>query len=276
MFPGYSAAPYCSPIRVHTVTPLKRGDGSFTLEFWNAFYAEGVQSMTYQLRTLRRTPDYLVAEVLGQDRTVTISLLTDEWAHRFGRGYTAGLLKRELGSPEPPLAIDCVDDHHLYVGPFPKEAHVDYLQQLGIQGVLSVVDDQDPERVCDRIRECFEWAQLPVRDSYWKGVPTVDDLADAVAVLREWRAKGLKRFYIHCLAGQGRSPLMAMAYMVNGARGTNGMRLTKAIAHVTNRRPEADPNVHQLRVLADYVERSLHVPEYHPERYQASTRVIRR
>ena len=70
MWPGYgeSMAPYHSPILVLDITPLD--DGAFALELGNMGYAQGVQMMTYRLRTLRHQQHYLLAEVLDSDRAV--------------------------------------------------------------------------------------------------------------------------------------------------------------------------------------------------------------
>lgn len=179
------------------------------------------------------------------------------------------------GSVHSPLSMDCIVEGELYLGAFPHPHHIPQLKQAGIEAVLSMVDAQDPDPVSQEVREAFAWAQVPMRDSYLGGVPRVEDLADAIAVLRSWRRQGVRRIYLHCLLGQGRSPLVAMAYLVHGRDGGQKMRLTRAIAHVANQRPEADPNVQQLRVLTEYIEKALHDPRFAPERYRPTTRVLR-
>jgi predicted protein tyrosine phosphatase len=144
---------------------------------------------------------------------------------------------------------------HLYLGAAPGAQDVDTLRTLGVDAVLSLIHPHDPYTVPGAIERAFACRQIAIPDSYWKGVPTVDHLAEAVSILRGWRAEG-KVIYLHCLLGQGRSPLVAMAYLVAGndeEPDARAHRLTAAIAHVRSARPQADPNVHQLRVLCDYV-----------------------
>jgi protein-tyrosine phosphatase len=148
---------------------------------------------------------------------------------------------------------------HLTVGYAPNAADVATLRELGVDAVLSVVHESDPYVVPEAVRQAFDWAQVPVVDSYLKGVPTVAHLEAGVRIMRDWRREG-KTIYVHCLTDQGRSPLMAMAYLVAGndeVRDPKAHRLTAAIAHVRQARPKADPNVHQLRVLCEFVEAHL-------------------
>lgn len=144
---------------------------------------------------------------------------------------------------------------HLYLGAGPGVAHVDELRAQGVTAVLSCIHASDPYQVPLAVRQAFHWHQVPIVDSHFGGVPTVDHLIEAVAQLSAWRRAG-EVLYVHCFAGQGRSPTVAMAYLVAGHREPGWRetsRLTAAIAHVRHQRPAADPNVHQLRVLCDYV-----------------------
>lgn len=148
---------------------------------------------------------------------------------------------------------------HLLLGKAPDSDDVPALKAAGVDAVLSIIHPTDPYRVPAAIRQGFTWAEVSILDSFRGGVPTVDQLVEAVTLMRRWRAEG-RVMYLHCLLGQGRSPLVAMAYMVMGndeepAPGAH--RLTAAIAHVRQARPQADPNVHQLRVLCEYVASSL-------------------
>ncbi len=94
MLPGYGTegcVPYCSPIRMHSVQPLKTGRGVVQLSFLNALYAEGVQSFTVDLRVFKRAKNYLVGEILcgsggTHDRCAVISDIEFEWIRRFCPG----------------------------------------------------------------------------------------------------------------------------------------------------------------------------------------------
>jgi hypothetical protein len=81
MFPGYgSGAPYCSPILVTDVTPLKTGKAHLRVCFWNAFYAEGVRDFDLTLRVLQRAPRHLV--LMHGERSAVISAIEFGWLSR--------------------------------------------------------------------------------------------------------------------------------------------------------------------------------------------------
>jgi hypothetical protein len=80
MIPGYIGqrnVPYCSPIFVEGVAPKKTGKGILTLDFVNVFYADGVQSFSVDLKVLKHSKDYMVADLLHgleePDRAAIIS-----------------------------------------------------------------------------------------------------------------------------------------------------------------------------------------------------------
>lgn len=82
MYPGYTSEPYVSPILIRRVTPLKTGAGLLEVEFYNAFYAEGVREFTQRLRVLARGENYLIARIEqpgGDQRTCVILELTPWW-----------------------------------------------------------------------------------------------------------------------------------------------------------------------------------------------------
>lgn len=91
MVPGYTGehcVPYCSPIFVREVKPLKTGKGILHLKFINAMYAEGGQGFELDLRLLKRSENYLVAELKYsdssmQDRCAIISHIEFEWLRQF-------------------------------------------------------------------------------------------------------------------------------------------------------------------------------------------------
>lgn len=87
MFPGYlgeRCVPYCSPIWIQSVQPMKTGSGRLRLGFLNTLYAQGVQDFDVELQILKRADNYLAAGVIGnQDRMVVISHIEFEWVRRF-------------------------------------------------------------------------------------------------------------------------------------------------------------------------------------------------
>ncbi len=90
MIPGYSGqrnVPYCSPIYVERVLPKKTGRGILSLNFVNVLYAQGVQDFFVDLKVLKHSTNYLIAEVLygarGPDRIAIISHIEFAWIERF-------------------------------------------------------------------------------------------------------------------------------------------------------------------------------------------------
>ena len=85
MLPGYEVdVPYFSPIFVYEVKPLKSGKGVLRVDFYNAFYAEGVRNFSLGLKVLKRSEDYLVGEILhhqddAQDRVGIITRISFDW-----------------------------------------------------------------------------------------------------------------------------------------------------------------------------------------------------
>ena len=91
MVPGYMgerSVPYCSPIYVTAVKPLKTGKSILELEFLNVLYAQGVQDFRLDIRVLKRAKDFLVGELIyapGEDsgRVAIISHIEFSWVERF-------------------------------------------------------------------------------------------------------------------------------------------------------------------------------------------------
>lgn len=84
MLPGYGIGHYYSPIRVSSVEPLKKGNDTLRLDFFNACYAEGVQSFSLEMKILHRSIDYMIVRLIYEsekdiDRCAVISQVTHEW-----------------------------------------------------------------------------------------------------------------------------------------------------------------------------------------------------
>lgn len=87
MFPGYFGermTPYCSPIRICRIEPLKSGKGLLRLTFFNAFYAEGAQDLTLDLKVLKRASNYLLADLpYDEERSAVIGHIEFSWLEAF-------------------------------------------------------------------------------------------------------------------------------------------------------------------------------------------------
>ena len=87
MLPGYFGermTPYCSPIRIREVHPLKSGKGLLRVEFFNALYAEGVQDFALDLKVLKRASNYLLADLpYDPERSAVIGHIEFSWLESF-------------------------------------------------------------------------------------------------------------------------------------------------------------------------------------------------
>ncbi len=102
MLPGYAGGfdPYYSPIFVSCVEPLKTGKGLLRLGFYNAAYASGVRDFSVPLRVLKRTPTYMIAEIVDQtDRCAVISIMSFDWLARQFPEWLAAHPREQMEEP---------------------------------------------------------------------------------------------------------------------------------------------------------------------------------
>ena len=87
MLPGYFGermTPYCSPIFVRRVEPLKTGKRILRVDFFNALYAQGVQDFSVDLKVIKRASNYLIAEFIDDtDRSAVIGHMEFLWLEEF-------------------------------------------------------------------------------------------------------------------------------------------------------------------------------------------------
>lgn len=87
MLPGYFGermTPYCSPIHIQRVQPLKSGKGLLRIGFFNALYAEGVQNFEIDLKIIKRASNYLLADIPDDpERSAVIGHIEFSWLESF-------------------------------------------------------------------------------------------------------------------------------------------------------------------------------------------------
>jgi len=133
----------------------------------------------------------------------------------------------------------------LFVGSCPANADdINHLKtDYAITAILSLQTDHDFDywdldwsRIESRCRElAIEVRRIPVRD--FDGLDLRNKLASCVKTLDELLSNG-HTVYIHCNVGTGRSPSVAIAYLV----WKQGWNLDDAIEHVTKVR-SCSPNI---------------------------------
>jgi protein-tyrosine phosphatase len=137
----------------------------------------------------------------------------------------------------------------LVIGPaLPAPAY----QELRGLGVTHVIDlraegSDDP----DSMRQLgFQWTRVPVSD---RAAPTHEQLLEIMDWLDRESAAQEPALYLHCSAGQGRAPTVAIALLMH-----HGVSLPDAHRRVLAARPSARPTEAQdmwLMEVADRVRR---------------------
>ena len=128
---------------------------------------------------------------------------------------------------------------NLYVGTYPEtlEDIRELKDRCGVTAVLNLQTDEDfraqgidwPAMEKSYRRLGLEVTRVPMRD--FNREDQREHLPEAVKVLAGWLASG-QVIYLHCNAGTGRSPLVAMAYL----HWCRKMSFEQAIRHVRERR----------------------------------------
>ena len=149
--------------------------------------------------------------------------------------------------------MDCMDYHQilpsLFVGSHPGNTEdIETLRQKGISAVLNLQTDSDMQHFkldWDSLRTHYQACgiqlrHVPVRD--FNSVDLQDRLPSCVSVLNDLISSG-HIVYLHCSAGTGRSPSVAIAYLAWCCR----WDLDAAAAHVEQCRPCA-PNMEAIRL----------------------------
>jgi atypical dual specificity phosphatase len=129
---------------------------------------------------------------------------------------------------------------HLYVGtcPYSRVDIGELKDRLGVTAVLNLQTDEDLRergihwRAMTKAyrKSGIEPHRVPLRDFDYNHQK--EHLPDAVRALDRLLSAN-HTVYLHCNAGVGRSPLVAMAYL----HGCRKMGLEEAIRHVRERRP---------------------------------------
>lgn len=140
----------------------------------------------------------------------------------------------------------------LFVGSYPR--NTDDIERLkresGITAVLSLQTDEDIrhfkldwDSLLTHYKSCgIKLHRLPVRD--FDAVDLQSKLPACVSTLKELMQSG-HAVYLHCSAGAGRSPTVAIAYLF----WCDGWDLDTAVAHVQECRP-CSPSIEAIRFAA--------------------------
>jgi hypothetical protein len=142
-----------------------------------------------------------------------------------------------------PLPFSWIRSGRLAIGACPRgPGHWQALEASGIQRVFSCCHPSEAP-----------WAPPPHWSARQRPLPDHRSpeplsealLRQAIAELEELQALGQGGLYLHCWAGQERSPLMAVALLCR----SEGLALLDALALVRRCHPQAQPILAQLALL---------------------------
>ena len=133
----------------------------------------------------------------------------------------------------------------LFLGAMPfDEYEVQQLRANGVTAILTIQEENEYETDLPSFKK-FKWRRLSIRDSNLGGLPTEKQLGNAAEILHQWLDVEHHVVYIHCYAGQGRSPLVTMAYLSLW----QNMSPDDAIQFVRDKREYARPTPGQIQIL---------------------------
>ena len=153
-----------------------------------------------------------------------------------------GLLGGGRRTPERPSRVDRVAPW-LFIGP---QLLIDQYADLRRRGVTHIVDLREEASDDPDALEAmgFRWRRFAIPDRH---APTHEQLAALIAWLDADADPNVDQaVYIHCHAGQGRTPAMAMALLMQ-----HDLSLAEAHRLVHAARPESAPTSAQLTWLQD-------------------------
>ena len=145
------------------------------------------------------------------------------------------------------LSIDWVLPGKLAVGRLPRLGEGAILAEANIKVVFSLCSEQEGTLPAD-ITENFQCFRLVLPDRFYDRELTVEDLALAVAIVRENLEKK-QPVYVHCLAGIERSPTVCIAYICKYEQ----MELWEAINWLKQVHPRSLPNPSGLRAIREFI-----------------------
>lgn len=129
----------------------------------------------------------------------------------------------------------------LYVGGQPRRHGLQRMRALNIHAIVNLRKESDDVRRGVAL-EHYLW--LPTTDD---APPTLEDLEKGRAFITEQITAG-RGVYIHCAAGVGRAPTMAVAYLVS-----TGLTAKHAWDMISQVRPFIRPTPKQIEVIEAFV-----------------------
>jgi hypothetical protein len=137
----------------------------------------------------------------------------------------------------------------LFIGPYPQLSEdIDVIKACGVTAVINLQTDADMRQRSIDWQRLYDYYQavgiacyrLPIWD--FNEDDLIAKLPEAVSLLKRLLDAG-QHVYLHCTAGMGRAPAVAVAYLCRH----HDKSLDEAFAYVKRYRPVVCPNLHAIR-----------------------------
>ncbi len=146
------------------------------------------------------------------------------------------MIRRRLSRPEE---LDWITPN-LAIGSDIRD--INYLKMRSISALIGLQAERpDDER---RLQSTgITYLHLPIKDGHAPELAQIQSMVDWV---NQQRGMG-RKVYMHCAAGVGRAPTMAIAYLVS-----TGLTVDEAYAQIKRKHPDTDPGPKQFAAVREY------------------------
>jgi len=119
---------------------------------------------------------------------------------------------------------------------------LDFLRRQGISAVVGLQAERLDEE--SKLRSAgIEYLRVPIKDGH---APELSQIQSMVSWINKQAENG-RKVYMHCAAGVGRAPTMAIAYLVS-----TGLTADQAFAEIKQKHHDTDPGPRQLEAVREY------------------------
>ncbi len=117
-----------------------------------------------------------------------------------------------------------------------------FLKAQGIGAIIGLQAERSDNE--SKLRNAgIDYLHLPIKDGRAPESTQIQSMVEWVNKERE----NNRKVYMHCAAGVGRAPTMAMAYLVS-----TGLTTGQAVAEIKDKHHDADPSPKQIEAVRQY------------------------
>jgi protein tyrosine phosphatase (PTP) superfamily phosphohydrolase (DUF442 family) len=117
-----------------------------------------------------------------------------------------------------------------------------FLKAQGIGAMIGLQAERSDDE--SKLRSAgFEYLYLPIKDGRAPELPQIQTMVNWI----NRQGQTNRKVYMHCAAGVGRAPTMAMAYLVS-----TGLTSDQALAEIKEKHKDTDPGPRQVEAVREY------------------------